>query len=537
MSTVKIGTTDKKINSTKQTFSGTTLNCRLKEPCGMQSPVFRVQGLSKGNFYNYAEFEGRYYWVDDIVYITNDIQEVHCRLDPLATYKTAIGSTEALVAYADSAHWTKIIDDIRFEPEMRWNATAIANQNMFGPLNTSANGCISMTFISTCSNDWMAPGQTWTHGTGVHTALMSVQDMYKCIGDLTNFDFSGGLTEMVEAFGKAVQSLGGGSIADYIIKIIWLPFDLSALVSALGMSESDVKIGMFVGGVLADDCYWYEVKPGNIYTVSGSFPVDWQNMTGGNDFLKNERWISLQIYTPGGYQNIPLACAKWANNLYYKTAFSLTDGSWCMRLSSDSGLLETLTTFNGNLSVDMLGTVNLGNTMSGALGEAMMKFELGAIAMGIGSMAGGAAGGVTTTTVTKGSVERSIGKAGEVPVTQNENVDLVQETTSSGISGSLPKTGLNVHASSGNIGGAGSLFLTDVPCRMIVYAQVYMPYTLGKYTDYCDEYGYPCNRYLKINECSGYVQCVGASVANAEGANLANLSTINSYLNSGFYYE
>ena len=64
-----------------------------------------------------------------------------------------------------------------------------------------------------------------------------------------------------------------------------------------------------------------------------------------------------------------------------------------------------------------------------------------------------------------------------------------------------------------------------------------MPYTLGTYTDYCDRYGYPCNRYLKLGDITGYCQCAGASVQGASGATQSNLSTINSYLNSGIYIE
>ena len=87
MPNIKVGYMDKKINSTKTTFTGTTLSCKLKEKTDMYKPCFIVQGLTKANFYNYAEFEGRYYWVDSISYDTADIQSVYCTLDALATFK------------------------------------------------------------------------------------------------------------------------------------------------------------------------------------------------------------------------------------------------------------------------------------------------------------------------------------------------------------------------------------------------------------------------------------------------------------------
>ena len=528
MPSITIGTTSKRLNSTSTSFSGTNLSCKLKNPCGMQSPVFEVKGLSKGTFYNYASFEGRYYWVDEIVYLTNDIQAVHCTLDPLATFKSAIQATSAMVIYGDSTNWSKLIDDVRVEPELRLSTQTIANENMFG-LSTDAAGCIAMTFTSTTSVDWITQASSLA-GTGVHTALLSVSEMRKCIGDLTGFDpgqgISGsGLLEMLEAFGRVIQSLGGGSIADYIQRIIWIPFKLSDIVAA---TAATYRLGMFVGGVLADQCEWYDVNPGVVYTHDGNFTIDWNTLTGSHDFMKNPRWISLQVYTPGGFQDIPLNCAKFTNTLYYKTSFSITDGSWNMRLCSNSALTDTLTTFSGNISVDMLGTVNLGNQFSATIADAGASFVGGAVAMGMGSIASGAA----SMSYSKAAQAVAHGEA-----TQNQNYQVMSSSQPSGIDGSIPKTSFNVTAASGQFSGAGSLFLTTTPAAMIVYAQCYMPYTLGSYTNYCNEYGYPVNKFLQLSSVTGFCKCAGASVKSASNASPANLATINSYLNSGIYLE
>ena len=493
MPSITIGNTLKKLNSTSQTFTGTALSCKLKNPTSLHDPVFEVAGLTDGAMYNYASYGSRYYWVDDVIQVTNTISEVHCHLDPLATFKSAITGTSALVIYGDSTNWSKLIDDTRLQPEMRYATETIGNENMFG-LAPNAEGCVAMTFTSTTSVDWITSASTLA-GTGVHTALMSVAEMRKCIGDLTGFDPGQGITgsglqEMLEAFGRVIQSLGGGSIADYIQRIIWLPFKLSDVVSA---TSATYRLGMFIGGVLADQCNWYDVNPGSIYTHSGNFTIDWSTLTSGNDFLKNERWVSMQIYTPGGYQEIPAYCFKYASTFYYRTTFSLTDGSWNMRLASDSGMHETLTTFSGNVSVDLLGTVNLGNDFTGQIADAGASFVSGAVTMGVGNLAG--------------------------------------------ISGSLPKTNFSCRSASGSFSGASSIFLTSTPAAMIIYAQSYIPYMLNDYANFCNRYGYPCNKYLTLSSVSGYCQCAGASVNGASGATEGDLQTINSYLNSGFYIE
>ena len=155
--------------------------------------------------YNYASYGSRYYWVDDVIQVTNTISEVHCHLDPLATFKSAINNTSALVIYGDSSHWSKLIDDTRLQPEMRYATETLANENMFG-LDTASGGCVAMTFTSTTSVDWITQASTLA-GTGVHTALMSVEEMRKCIGDLTGFDPGQGIT------GAGLQEMLDGGLS------------------------------------------------------------------------------------------------------------------------------------------------------------------------------------------------------------------------------------------------------------------------------------------------------------------------------------
>ena len=57
------------------------------------------------------------------------------------------------------------------------------------------------------------------------------------------------------------------------------------------------------------------------------------------------------------------------------------------------------------------------------------------------------------------------------------------------------------------------------------------------YINYCNQYGYPVNKYLTLGDISGYCQCIGASVEGATGASDASKSTINSYINTGIYIE
>lgn len=99
----------KKQNSTKQPASaGTSHTVTLKAPTSLINPIFRLTGFNRSD--NYLQFDGRYYFIDDIVQISNDVAEYHCSIDVLATYKTQIGNLSEYVTRSASASDGNIID-------------------------------------------------------------------------------------------------------------------------------------------------------------------------------------------------------------------------------------------------------------------------------------------------------------------------------------------------------------------------------------------------------------------------------------------
>lgn len=100
----------KRANSTKQPtgLSGTDFNVVLKDKCSYDKPVFRLQNSGTLDI-NYIQWGRWYYFVTDISYVRDDLFDVTCDLDVLATYKTEIGQTSAFVLY-DTAANTEIVD-------------------------------------------------------------------------------------------------------------------------------------------------------------------------------------------------------------------------------------------------------------------------------------------------------------------------------------------------------------------------------------------------------------------------------------------
>lgn len=100
----------KENNSTKQPSGGTGVSCVLKENTSVVRPVFILQGADLHT--NYVKWDDRYYFVDDVVSIRNDAVELHCTVDPLASWKSEIGASSQYVTRSASDYDQGIIDSL-----------------------------------------------------------------------------------------------------------------------------------------------------------------------------------------------------------------------------------------------------------------------------------------------------------------------------------------------------------------------------------------------------------------------------------------
>ena len=100
----------KKINSTKQPTGGTDITVRLKDDCSVLNPTFLVTGYNLSH--NYIQWGSRYYFIQDIVIIGNELAEYQCNIDVLATYKSVIGSSSQYVLRSASSYDEYIQDGL-----------------------------------------------------------------------------------------------------------------------------------------------------------------------------------------------------------------------------------------------------------------------------------------------------------------------------------------------------------------------------------------------------------------------------------------
>lgn len=90
----------------------------LKENTDVLNPVFLLtfdNPLTELFQYNYVYAESlgyRYYFIDDIVQVTNKLWEIHCSIDVLNTYKTLIKQQTAYISRNQNEYNTLLDDDL-----------------------------------------------------------------------------------------------------------------------------------------------------------------------------------------------------------------------------------------------------------------------------------------------------------------------------------------------------------------------------------------------------------------------------------------
>lgn len=94
---------DKNITQIGLDQSGT-----LREACSIIDPVIKFEkftdfDLSACNYLYIPDF-GRYYYINEIIAISDKMFEIHCHVDVLRTYRSGIRSNSAVIARQESQY-------------------------------------------------------------------------------------------------------------------------------------------------------------------------------------------------------------------------------------------------------------------------------------------------------------------------------------------------------------------------------------------------------------------------------------------------
>lgn len=525
---ISVGKIDKRVNSTKIQGYDPSINAdaTLRDPCDIKNPVFILEGAA-GN-YNYAKWSSRYYWVDKVIPMPNGIIEVHCYLDPLATYQSAIFNTTAYMAFNSLLRNTEI-DDPRMNPEIM-DETKIDISDIFdsAPVINPSNGSVIITTFE-CGQGAANQGvktyaltvsgfmamldyfQTSFYDNAYNTNNVSVA-INAAMANFSDPDnnvnmmgaaqsvFTHDILKALTDIGNKIQ--GVGSWRDNLLKALYVPFNVSDFTS---LGSKTIYCGMSPGGGSGK-----LINPAEVKTKTTSAVIPWSGKCTDYHFLKYNKYSKMQAICNGGQYcdiNTDLIRNKTStDSLYCHSSVDICSGEWGAVITDDSSKNSTrLAGFGGCMGIDILGLAGKGGLGAG------MNWVAGGFKM-------------AAEVLSMGMSDSLFGK-------------------STGIASQFIQNSVNGHGSGVAGNNLASMFLNgstgyndiSIVCKTF-YPSILDATGTGTYDSYGQKYGFPCNQYGKLGDYTGaFIKCEGASVS-AEASD-SELAFINAACNSGIYIE
>lgn len=483
MPTIYFGSVAKRKNSTLQPSLSNGYNCILKESTSTDNPTFIIQDESFNINANMAKWDDRYYFIEDIVSFRNNIWEVSCRLDPMATYKSDILSSTQFVAYSSSKSsiW---LPDTRIPSleniEISKNDVTIS---LF-----SLTGCYILTVLGDdgCNSYNINSG---TLQSILHDLAQWVDDIQDLIERIQNMDVSAqtawdavnNLGVLLHAIALAAVKTGfwGDSRDDALNCIrscVWLPFDSSAV----GGASDAIVLGRYPTG--KNGLLVTNIPKSNSISISIPWHKnDWRRITNENVYL----------YLPFiGMISIPTEEIATVNTLTVKYSYCI-DGSLSYEVLAGN---EIIGTYGGNVAGDM----PIGVSQAKSIGETVNTILSG-----------------VTSELSYGMSDQTGADTAGMVMTHYNNIRSLASAHNTSIGGISCSAGAGL-----------DLFAR---CYTVYHPTVIEPDAMAS------TMGVPTQKPMSLSGLSGFCQCINAHVSAAADGPI--LDEIDSYLNSGFYIE
>ena len=142
----------KRENSTKQPTGGTSYNVAFKEGFSVMGGTIKLQSsFDTAKNFTAANYENRFYKVDNVVSINNDIVDIILSLDALATYRSNIAAYRGLITRCPSGNvdTNNIYKDDKVQPLSDY----IIREKEINLLDITQSICYQVRFKSTFLNE------------------------------------------------------------------------------------------------------------------------------------------------------------------------------------------------------------------------------------------------------------------------------------------------------------------------------------------------------------------------------------------------
>ena len=494
MGNIKLYRLQKRHNSTLQpTGTATDTSVVLKGGTDIISPTFTMHHNTFPT-YNYVKYNGRYYFVNKIVAVRDDLFDMECEIDVLATYKESIKATSAYVLYY--THTNTEISDTRLS--LKTTTTYDSNQGTFDGLGTYDPNNLSIVLMVNGVNTVCAYA---VHPDDIGLMLLNIN--INMIVDRTAIDWpyvKGGVDWMDKA-GRFIdcwadwlvslfsQLIYSGKAIDNIRSAHILPLSLADI----GGNTHRVNLGSFDTGVDARKI------TDQLFTDHATVTIPWQGKT---DWRRLSPYMEMYLYIPYiGVISLSTSDLIGETTLTVYMSLDKFSGDAIFQVKTGNGKVI------GHYSTNLRSEFPIGaSNVSGAKSTGSMVSSAVGAATAVAGIATGGPGAV----IVGGAASAALGL-----------VNMVSPTDTS---------------IGGSSGGAVMGLTADkakITCFSIFHDTTVNPH------DQSAIVGEPYNGVMSLN-ISGYVQTSGASVAEAVGDPVMvdyERNLINDMLDGGVYIE
>ena len=489
MATAYTYTLSKRHNSTLQpTGTGTSVTLNLKGGSDLLTPVFLLNSASVPAF-NYMLFEGRYYFVTGIKSVRDQLYEVSCAVDVLATYKASIQATSAFVLYY--THTNTEISDHRLS--IKTSETFAYNQGVFDALGTYDPNNLSIVLMVNGVNTVCAYA---IHPDDIGLMLLNINvNMILARNNIdwpdihTAADWMDYLSRLIDKIADYMTSLFGqliysGKAIENIRSAHILPLSLSDI----GSTNQRVFLGSFDTGVDA-----LKITD-QLFTDSASVTIPWQSQT---DWRRLSPYMEMYLYIPYiGVISLSVSDLIGETTLTVYMSLDKFSGDVVFQVKTGNG--KIIGHYTTNLRTDF--PIGASNVSAAKSTGSMISSAVGA-ATAVAGIATGGAGAM----VLGGAASAALGLVNMIAPTNN---------------------------SIGGASGGAVLGLTadksKITCFSIFHDTTVNPHDQSAIA------GEPFNGVHSLN-ISGYVQTSGANVAGSMTD--TEREEINQLLDGGIYIE
>lgn len=360
MATLTYYSFSKRHKSTLQPSSGTDITIYLKDGCSLTRPVFVLNWSGVPSF-NYCRFENRYYFVTDKVQVRNDLWEIQCEEDYLASWKTVIGATEAMIMYATGGSDNIVDSRIPITSPVYVSQTPEAINGI--TITDGNQGTIILSITGT--------------GSFGNYVMQNSTQIFELMRDMDNWvQFM--INDPVTGF---QQLCGSGQAPDNLKGAIALPILASAMTS--GSLES-----LYLGNYPCVDSNDHPIKGYRITdplaTGSCTINIPWRY----SDWRRHSPYSSLYLYLPLiGTIQLPTDELIGEASVAVLYSVNITSGDVAVEVRASSSN-KIITTASGNCA--MATPYGSANISSAKVASAVVTGIAGVAAAALAPTSGGA---------------------------------------------------------------------------------------------------------------------------------------------------